>query len=208
MAIARDNLLTPQSAPDMAPLRNSFEADAIEAELKGLFLHLFETMIRPAEQATRTLGTPHIGPSAQFQAAVKHDGLALLNTGDESAMRYVFGAWRSNQPRRGLAMLKTYMQLLWPSQWTITQMWQANDSDYPGLSEVDGGNHWLTSRVEASVSGDAAEDLPRMAGALRSVVPARIVLNVVAKTNAGATLRMAAGFSSRTQIQYFEGTAS
>ena len=42
----RSALLTEQSAPALAPIVHSYEADELEAELKGLFIELFETVVR------------------------------------------------------------------------------------------------------------------------------------------------------------------
>lgn len=177
----RNNPLTPQDAPDLAPLRLSHEANEFESEIKALFLDVIEAHIRPGLRDANTLGMPHMGSPEQFARAVKHDGLALYRRDDVEAMRYVYEAWRGRNPKRGLEMLRTYLQLLWPNSWQMWQLWHAKDMPYPtGLSIVDGGNHWLTSRVDVELDEAQVDDgsVSRIIPALRSVVPARILLNI------------------------------
>jgi hypothetical protein len=177
----RDNPLTPQDAPDLAPLRLSHESSEFESEIKALLIDLIDADIRPGLRDANTLGMPHMGGAEQFARAVKHDGLALYRRDDVEAMRFVYESWRGRNPKRGLAMLRTYLQLLWPNAWQMWQLWHDKDKPYPtGLSVFDGGNHWLTSRVNVELDEDQVDDgsVARVIPALRSVVPARILLNI------------------------------
>lgn len=177
----RDNPLTPQAAPDLEPLRLSHEVDEFEAEVKALFLGLIQQHARPGLNDANTLGMPQMGSAEQFARAVKHDGLALYRSADDEAMRYVYEAWRGRNPKRGLAMLRTYLQLLWPNAWQMWQLWHDKSKPYPtGLSITDNGNHWLTSRVDVELDPAKVDDgyVTRIIPALRSVVPARILLNI------------------------------
>lgn len=177
----RDNPLSPQPAPDLAPLRQSHEASPFEAEVKALMIDLINRHLRANLDEANTLGMPHMGRPEQFARAVKHDGLALYRRDDDQAMRYVYEAWRGRNPKRGLAMLRTYLQLLWPNGWQMWQLWHDKAKPYPtGLSVVDGGNHWLTSRVDVELDESQVDEgqVSRIIPALRSVVPARILLNI------------------------------
>lgn len=167
--------------PDMRPLRESHEADALESELKAMFIDLLDEFVRPAERMTNTVGIPHIGAFAQMERAVSSEGLALQRRGDQNAMRYVFRSWRARNPKRGLHMLRTYLQLLWPNGWEMHQQWSKNGVPYTSeLSETDEGDHFLTSRVMVFVHTATTDgaDVASVAPSLRSVVPARIVLSV------------------------------
>lgn len=177
----RDNPLSPQPAPDLEPLRQSHEASPFEAEVKALMIELINRHLRANLDEANTLGMPHMGRPEQFARAVKHDGLALYRRDDDQAMRYVYEAWRGRNPKRGLAMLRTYLQLLWPNGWQMWQLWHDKSKPYPtGLSVVDGGNHWLTSRVNVELDEAQVDDgqVTRIIPALRSVVPARILLSI------------------------------
>lgn len=188
------SILIPQDAPRLAPLLNVHEFDFIEQELKAIFVGQFERFIRPAERNVNTLGIPHVGSTDQFERAIKMDGLALVRSGDQRAMRYLFKAWKARNPRRGLHMLKLYLQLLWPNSWECDQMWQDKSEPYPtALSPTDGGNHFLTSRVHVKISAASTDgsDVATVAPALRSVLPAKYVLSVTIEQLASAGLQVA-----------------
>jgi hypothetical protein len=211
MAVHRDNPLTPQAAPALAPLVNSQEFDPLEAELKALFIQQFETFIRPTERAINTSGMPHLGPFSQVEQAVKAEGLALVRrtNADEAAMRYVFKAWRAGNPKRGLHMLRIYLQMLWPNGWVVEQMWQDKAQPYPtALVNHDAGNHYLTSRVAVTISGVASDgsDVAIVTPALRSVMPARLLLQVTVAQVLSSEIGMATILHSLTSYRSFTGS--
>lgn len=188
------NYLIPVVEPDLAPLRNSHEANQVESDLKAIFLEMVEQFIRDDERNIHMLGMPHLGSLEQFERALKQDGLALIRSVDQAAMRYVFKAWKARNPRRGLHMLKLYLRLLWPNSWECTQMWQDRAQTYPaGLVASDGGNHFLTSRVNVKISAGITDgaDVATVAPALRSVVPAKVVLNLAIEQVAAAEIAAA-----------------
>lgn len=203
----RANPLTPQDDPALAPLVNSHEADEIEAELKALFISLYETYIRPVEREINTLGTPHLGPMSQVERATKAEGLALVrrSASDDDVMRYVFRAWKARNPKRGLHMLRAYLQMLWPNSWTAYQMWQDKTAPYPtALSTTDGGHHYLTSRVHVTVSSASSDgsDVAIVAPALRSVLPARMLLELTVAEILGSGLGMGAAYTATTYTEF------
>ena len=212
MAVARQNPLTPQDAPVLAPLRESHEASQLEAELKALFMAMFEQFVRPAQAMTSASGMPHLGPMGLVERAVKSEGLGLMRKGDEQAMRYVFRAWRARNPKRGLHMLRLYLQLFWPNSWTMDQMWAPNSATYPAsLSKTDGGAHYLTSRVNVEISSSTTDgsDVANVAPSMRSVLPARIVLNVAIAANTGVFMGAIPVMHRGSYVQAFKiGRAS
>jgi hypothetical protein len=116
------------------------------------------------------------------ERAVKAEGLALYRRADEGAMRFLFRAWRARNPKRGLHMLRCYLQLLWPNGWSVNQLYQKKTVAYPlDLYNVAEPTRFLTSRVLVGItSGDATEDeILSAVPALRSVVPARILLDII-----------------------------
>ncbi|HZX81369.1 MAG TPA: hypothetical protein VFE72_10500 [Lysobacter sp.] len=119
--------------PRLLPLEASFAENEVEAELKALFLSIFDSMLAPAMFDVNVLGTPHLGSSELVRRAVNMDGLMLLQ-GDreEAATRYLYRAWKSgNTQGRGLHFLRTYLQLLFPNQCRVEQLWQAREAEYP-----------------------------------------------------------------------------
>lgn len=195
-------LLLDQGPTDLAPLRRSHEADALEAELKALFMALFAQFVRAGLDAVATAGAPHLGSLDQLERAVKVDGIALQRTTDEGAMRYLHKAFRARNPKRGLHMLRTYLQLLFgPGNWEMEQLHQDASQPYPTSLHADGGpGRYLTSRVHVRVvSSGIARSPELMAQAFRSVLPARMLLTVSLITHpfdARAGLFMAASASA------------
>lgn len=211
MALHRTDPLTTQDEVDLAPLRNSHEANELEQELKALFMAMLDAFVRPGEREINTLGTPHLGPfSSQVESAVKNEGLALYRRADEGAMRYLFRAWRARNPKRGLHMLRTYLQVLWPNDWTVEQLYQEKAEPYPEvLWAQPAADRYRTSRVRVGIASPdtTGEDVLAAVPALRSVVPARILLEFVVLTQVkGAEVAVASGFWPGFQFQRFEGS--
>lgn len=222
MALHRDNPLTAQDTRALAPLANSHEADQLEADLKALFIQLFEERIRPAAKRVGTSGAPHLGPFEQIEQAVKAEGLSLVRKEDEAPMRYAFKAWRARNPKRGLHMLRIYLQMLWPNGWKAEQLWMPAGGTYPtdavskdtyaashgGADVSQAAGYFLTSRVNVEISGSATDgsDVLQVAGAMRSVIPARMVLYVTVVQRSEASIGMAPVYYVGCYQQSFEGT--
>lgn len=188
-------LLQPtQPTPQLEPLANSNAVDDYEAQIKALFIAVFEAMLRPAERRINVFGAPHLGDFELVERNIKRDGLSLYRGADEGAMRYLYKAWRSRNPRRGLAFTRCYLQLLFPNNWDLHQLWQDKSQPYPTkLQETDGGNHFLTSRIRIEIgSAQNTAAVIAVVSALRSTLPARILAVIsiraddIGTTTAGA----------------------
>lgn len=169
-----------QSVRQLQPLAESAAYDDVEAQLKALFMDVFEDMLRAAERRINNLGMPHNGDFQLVERSIKQDGLSLYRGADEGAMRYLHKAWRARNPRRGFAFARAYLQLLFPNTSTLTQLWQDKSQPYPtALAERDGGNHFLTSRVRVRIaSAPSTQAVLSIISALRSTMPARAVVNI------------------------------
>lgn len=174
-------LLSDQGASDLAPLRNSHEADQLETELKGLFMAMFAQFVRPGLDAVATVGAPHLGDLDQLERAVKMDGIALQRSTDADAMRYLHKSFRARNPKRGLHMLRAYLRVLFgDGNWELTQRWHEASAPYPtALHAEPGPGRFLTTRLHAKVASNGLARTPElMAQAFRSVLPARMLLDV------------------------------
>lgn len=201
-----ENVLIPQSAPDLAPLRESHEASDLEAEFKAMFIALFDEFIRPGLQEVSTVGVPHLGPFEQLERAVKNDGLALMRSADEDAMRFLYKAWKSRNPKRGLHMLRLYLRMLWPQGWSVEQLWCPVTGVYPADCTPDEPPEgFLTSRVRVTISSDVSsgEELAAVAPALRSVLPARMVIELRVNYRMDVEIGVSAGIYRGAAIQSF-----
>jgi len=117
--------------PGITPLKESHANGQIEEELKGIFGELFSAMAEETFDAS-VLGAPHLGSFDLVRRTVNHDGLVLLKgEREEAATRYLYRAWKSGDvQKRGLHFLRTYLQMLFPGQTEVKQLWHYKDADY------------------------------------------------------------------------------
>lgn len=206
-----DTPLTPPSVvpPSLDPLRASHEADDYEAELKDIFIEVFEAMLRPAERRLNSYGAPHRGAFSVVERAVKAEGLAMERaTSAEAYMAELYRAWRARNPKRGTAFLKHYLQLLWPNQWSIAQLWQDPTKPYPAAtSEVEQPGWFLTSRIRVNLDTADVADYSRLIGSFRAVIPARFVLDMTVRGGFNGGLRIANALQT-SEMHFFTGTAT
>lgn len=168
--------------PSLTPLRLSHEDDDVEADLKSIFLDLFDAKIADAFFDCNVLGSAHLGSFDLVRKIVNSDGLSLVD-GDflESATRYLYRAWNSgNNQGRGARFLKTYLQLLFQQEPEIYQLWQAKSATYPNvLYEHERNDCFLTSRIRIYLADlPELEIIARIYQSVRSVVPARLVASL------------------------------
>jgi hypothetical protein len=199
--------------PSMLPLARSHEADQLEAELKALFMLMFERHIRPDERYVNVLGMPQHGPRELIEYSLANDGLSIYR-GVETASGaggYLLRAWRAHNPKRGLHLLETYLQLFWPNVWKAEQMWQDKAEDYPtALAPTDGGNHFLTSRVNVALPARVTNggDLNAIQSGLRSALPARIVMQLAIESEDNFGIGIATAYHPGFVAQSYVGTVS
>lgn len=197
----------------LGPLLNSHEADDFEAELKAAIMQVFEVYLRERLTRIEAYGMPQAGDIIVLERFVKAAGLALERKSDaEAYMRELYRAWVARNQRRGLQFLRHYLQLLWPGKWRLVQLWQDPSLPYPaGASEVQTPGAFLTSRVRLYLDlvGDInGSELSRLAGNFRSVVPARIVLEVAVTETGESGLRLAAVADQGDEAEDFTVTAA
>ena len=206
-----DSLLTPPSVipPRLNPLAQSHEADTLEAQLQSAFIEVFEATLRAAERRVNSYGTPHRGAFETIERFVKADGLALeRKTDKEPFMAELFRGWRAQNPRRGTAFLRYYLQLLWPGQWTLSQVWQDPGQAYPaGVATVEQAGWFLTSRLQLRLDAEDPGVLLQTLGSFKSVLPARMVLTTILRNDFANQPQMAAVMVAGEQ-QEFAGTAA
>ncbi|CAK0740679.1 hypothetical protein CCP3SC15_100038 [Gammaproteobacteria bacterium] len=132
----------------LSPIANSFDHDSVDADLKNIFLDLFNEYLSARAFDANVLGSPHLGTFELVRRFVNFDGLVLLQ-GDreEAATRYLYRAWHSGQ-YRGLHFLRTYMRLLFPFNIKINQLWQDKRYPYPNaLHSASGRYRWWLHRM-------------------------------------------------------------
>lgn len=160
--------------PTAEPLQHSHTGSQIEGELKELFAELFGLVGKDTFDAG-VLGAAHLGSFDLVQKMVNHDGLVLLKgTREESATRYLYRAWKSGDvQKRGLHFVRTYLQLLFPGESSVQQMW--HDKRFPyGEAFVGKGArdpYWFNFLGQPGLKLDGAWKVGRTLMADLPVVP-------------------------------------
>lgn len=180
----------------MEPLKHSWAATQLEGELRDLFIKLYQDAMGEKADEINVYGAPHIGPFSLVEREVARDGLAVLRTTDEDALRYLFKAWRFQNPRRGMHFLRTYLQVLFGDNHKVMQLWQQKNRAYPTVlrpaDQVVGtpleASHWLTSRIRVDIDADYVP--AQLKKTLRTALPARLVMDVRAAKYGQSSLGM------------------
>lgn len=202
---AEPSPLTPASQIPAAlgPLANSNAANELEAAFQDIFLAVFERMLRPSIVAIETQAVAHRANTGVIRQAITADGLAMeRHDAEEAHIRQLYRAWRARNPRRGLHFITQYLQLLWPEEWEVTQLWHAPDQPYPqGVSLIAQDGYYLTSRILVAVAVDdpTGVALLKLKSSFRSVLAARIVIMLALLRRIDSTespLTMASVFSA------------
>lgn len=152
--------------PQLLPLERSFEENDVEADCKRLLLALFNEQLAIDVFDANVLGAAHLGSFDLVRKAVNADGLVLLqgSANEEAATRYLYRAWKAgNAQGRGFHFLRIYLQMLFPNQWEVEQLWHDTEFEYP---EVLYGNHqsytwWLHQLGEPGLKLDGTWGLGR-----------------------------------------------
>lgn len=177
--------------PRLAALSQSFTANEKEKQLRDLFIAVFRQYLASQAFDLNVSGCAHLGSFDFVRKTVNADGLTILQ-GDreEAATRYLYRAWQARDTNgRGLHFLRTYLQLLFPNQCRVAQLWQDKEKPYAtemhSVLEVDeNGNQWtpdperfwLTSRIEIALDlSIETRSITTLANIFRSIVPARLV---------------------------------
>lgn len=187
--------------PELTPLKNSFVFDEVENQLRNLFLKVFNDTIAADYFDTNVSGMAHLGSIGLVKRKVNTDGLVLLPTASEDAStRYIYRAWKSlNKQGRGLYFLRTYLQAIFPGQWSIDQQSQDKAFSYPTKlsNRLASGNvvanNFLTSRINIKIA--AAQDMPDISGIpkiIAAIIPARFVPKILITLFADSKMRFSA----------------
>lgn len=169
---------------DLKPLQYSFDATTLEAELKDLFIKLYQDALGETGDDINVYGAPHLGSFSLVERNIDAEGLTVLRETTEARIRFLFKAWRHRNPERGLHFLRLYVNTIFGES-SIEQLWQKKTDPYPltvksraeieasGESEDD---YFLTSRVRVDLSTTLVPE--KLVRSLRSAVAARLLLKI------------------------------
>lgn len=176
--------------PSLKPLQASFAQEGVEAELKALFLQIFQEKLGKALFDVNVSGMQHLGTYDLVRKVISADGLVMMQgEHSEAACRYLYRTWLARDNKnRGTEFLKAYLQLLFPNLCRVEQAWQDIDQPYPdGLHSAldddvteafvpDPTKQFLTSRIELGLDLSVqAHNITTITNILRAILPARLV---------------------------------
>lgn len=131
-------------------------------------------------------GTPWKGSRTVVERFTKLNGLTVLRRDDaglsDKIMSIIYANWSALASERGLAFLQFVLDMLYPGQNNVVQLWHSKDlaSSYPRYAtENKGVNRFLTSRMRIKInSGVDVAELSELAPTISRLVPWHIVPEV------------------------------
>lgn len=185
----------------MKPLEQSFAFDETEAQLKALYIDVFNELFADKVDDIHHYGMPHLGSATVVERFTKQDGLVVLRrpNSNDQIMRVIYANWISLGSKRGLAFLEFVLQMLIGDQWQIHRLYHDKNrvEQYPSLVTMQKlADSFLTSRImiDLDASVDFNEILELLPTLMR-LVPANIV----------PTLTSSLSFSDIAEIQIATG---
>lgn len=190
----------------LEPLNQQQEYDSLESEWRAIFIEVFEQMLAPKIRDLSHYGSPHLGSIAVMKQFTTYEGLSSLRSDVENyRLSYLLKAWRAKNPKRGFHFLNTFLQMLYPNNFNVLQMWQEKGQPYPQVLRDEyamrqsGLPHWLTSRVVVEVSDwtETGDNLVKYQPELQAIIGARFLLMASMLRNINeSSLAIASGFSA------------
>ena len=163
---------------------HSFTFDDTEADIKAIFIAVFNEIFKEKIQDIHHYGMPHLGSPIVVERFSKQDGLAVIRRPQSSdlIMRVIYANWRSLASKRGLAFLEFILQMLWANQWQIVRLYHsiARKDEYPKhVVETDLPENFLTSRIFVLLDANIdVNELRQLTPTLQRLVPANILPTV------------------------------
>lgn len=160
--------------------------DDLEAALAQAFKGVMDQAFAEQLQDLVDYGCPHLGSSRVIERFSKQDGLAVLRRPitSDALMRVIYSNWSGLANKRGLGFLEFVLRMVWTDKYTIVPLYHsiAFAHRYPVfLSELPLTGYFLTSRIFIRIDETVElKEIAELAPIIRKLVPARIVVKVVA----------------------------
>lgn len=182
MALSNSSLSAEQF---LAPIVHTHKANELERAMAGVFTHVIGDSQLEQLNDIYNYAAPWQGSKTVVERFTKLNGLAVLRRDDglsDTLMSVIYANWESMASARGLAFLQFVLDMLYPSQNQVVQLWhsKARASSYPTyLSENKASSRFLTSRIRIKLSSniDVAE-LSELVPTLSRLVPWHVVPEV------------------------------
>ncbi|MDO4440583.1 MAG: hypothetical protein Q4B81_00185 [Moraxella sp.] len=192
MSNQNSRLSTPITKEQLSlPIAHSHHYDNMERAMYAVFVALMQKMVVPLDNIHH-YGTPYLGSRQVVEAFTKLNGLAMLrrrtDAQSDKIMAIILQNYLALASERGVAFLKFVLDMLYPDQSELVQLWhdKSNINEYPAwVYDEQSPERFLTSRLRIYMkdSVDAAE-LGEVAPVFRKLVPWHIVPEIAFRMDA------------------------
>lgn len=166
-----------------SPINHSHLYDELERSMASAFREMIKNHLLNEMNDMYYYATPFLGGKTVVERFSKLHGLAILRRDDgglsDKIMAIILSQWQALASERGLAFLQFVLDMLYPKQNQIVQLWhdKKRANDYPNfLYETSSNQRFLTSRIRIKLNSDInLNELSELAPTLRRLVPAHIV---------------------------------
>lgn len=170
----------------LAPIVFSHKSNDLERAMADIFVSVVQDTQIDQLNDIYNYGVPWNGSRTVVERFTKLNGLAVLRRNDgglsDKLMSIIYSNWEAMASERGLAFLQFVLDMLYPSQNEIVRLWHPTlqASSYPlYLSEQEGRNKFLTSRIRIKIGADVdLRELSELAPTIARLVPWQIVPEV------------------------------
>lgn len=195
-----DNVIT--ASDFLSPILNSSAANELERAMAGVFTSIIQDQMIDQFNDIYNYGVPWQGGRTVVERFTKLNGLAVLRRDDDGLsdkiMSIIYSNWEAMASERGLAFLQFVLDMLYPNQNEVKQLWhsKALASSYPNhVRERGGAGMFLTSRVRIKIDASVnIAELSELSPTITRLVPWHIVPEVAVSLNtddAGLTVAAA-----------------
>lgn len=183
---------TLSAADFLAPILGGHAANDLERAMAGVFVSVVQDTQIESLNDIYSYGAPWQGTATVVERFTKLNGLAVLRRDDDGLsdklMSVIYANWQAIASERGLGFLQFVLDMLYPNQSEIVQLWhsKAQAASYPlYVSETPHNDSFLTSRVRINISGSAdLAELSELTPTLSRLTPWHVVPEVAVRIEA------------------------
>lgn len=185
----------------LSSILHSSAANELERAMAGVFVATIQDQMINQLNDIYSYGVPWQGGRTVVERFTKLNGLAVLRRDDDGLsdklMSIIYANWEAMASERGLGFLQFVLDMLYPNQNEIKQLWhsKALASSYPNHVRENGGEgSFLTSRVRIKIDASVnIAELSELAPTMTRLVPWQVVPEVAVSLSTDDTgLTMAA----------------
>ena len=181
-----DNVTKLSAADFLAPILHSHVNGEIERAMVSVFTAIIQDTQIDQLNDIYSYAVPWQGSRTVVESFTKLNGLAVLRRNDEGLsdkiMSIIYANWTAIASERGVSFLQFVLDMLYPNQNQIVQLWHSKSlaSSYPRyVAESQGQDRFLTSRLRIKIdSGVDVAELSELTPTIARLVPWQIVAEV------------------------------